>query len=125
MFIEQGRAGFAFPILVSGIQTFKDSGYRPNLQTNLIIDGNTAHSTAWWWSSASAFYFGGDLYYNAKGLLEYNPGRSFFDRNPCWVDPCLPPYNYCDGCPQTGKSWIRITNSKAFLHAGSGLVSIG
>lgn len=116
-----GWAGFAFPILITALQTFKDSGYRPNLRTSLQIDGNTAHSTAWWWDHASSFYFGGDLFYNESGVLQYNPGRSFFGRDPCNVDPCL--YYYCPACPQVGKSWIQVTNSKAFLHAGSGLNS--
>jgi hypothetical protein len=121
--IQQGWAGFAVPTLPTGLQTFKDSGYRPLLQEGLIFDGNTAHSTGWWWYHAGAIYIGGELYYNDNGKLEYNPGRgSSLGRNPCKVDPCLEPYWYCDGCPENGQAWLRITNTKTFLSAGVGLV---
>jgi hypothetical protein len=114
--------------LVTPLQTFRTSGYRPYFETNLIIDGNTAHSTAWWWRHAGAFYFGGDLYYNNNGILEYNPGKNTFGqspRSPCKKDPCSPTAASChtSRCTAAQQSWLRITNTKTFLNAGVGLVS--
>jgi hypothetical protein len=82
-----------------------------------------------WWDHAGAFYFGGSLYYPDanSSLLQYNPGRSFNfwrdDRRPCSVNNCAAPYNDCAyGCPESKESWVRMTNSKAFLTAGVGVV---
>lgn len=83
-----------------------------------------------WWDHAGAFYFGGSLYYpDGSSLLQYNPGRSFNfwrdDRRPCSVNSCAAPYNDCAyGCPESKESWIRMTNSKAFLTAGAGVVRV-
>ena len=83
----------------------------------LVLDGNTAHSTAWWWHHASAFYFGGSLYYDdSDWLLTYNPGRDFdftiHNRRSCAEDQTW--------CSQQNKLWNRITNSKSYLTAGVG-----
>jgi hypothetical protein len=102
--------------------------YRPANEISLRLDGNTAHSTGFWWDHAGAFYFGGSLYYpDGSSLLQYNPGRSFNfyrdDRRPCSVNNCAAPYNDCAyGCPESKESWVRMTNSKAFLTAGVGVV---
>jgi hypothetical protein len=122
-----GWAGFAFPNLAEAIGAHRGrEAFRPSTVTGLTLDGNTAHSTGWWWKHAGAFYFGGSLYYNGD-VLEYNPGRSFSferdDRRTCKVNNCAPPYSDCVyGCPQDEVDWLRITNSKAFLTAGVGLV---
>lgn len=111
--------------MITPLQTFRTSGYRPYFETNLIIDGNTAHSSGWWWYHAGAFYFGGDLYYNSAGLLEYNAGRGGIGRSPCIKDPCLPTDTSCPTweCTTAQQSWLRITNTKTFLNAGVGMVS--
>jgi hypothetical protein len=92
--------------------------------TSLTIDGNSAHSSGWWWGHAGAFYFGGELFYNDKNVLEYNPGRGG-DRTPCKVNACnIKDWNCKDwGCPVEEKAFLRVTNSKAFLVAGVGLNS--
>jgi hypothetical protein len=41
----KGWAGFAFPILDQGLQTFSALKFRPSSVTGLKIDGNSAHST--------------------------------------------------------------------------------
>jgi hypothetical protein len=124
--LTQGWSGFALPILPNAIRLHKGSKFRPKLATGLKFDGNIAHSTGWWWIHAGAFYLSGDLYYNARDKLEYNPGRetnTLFDRDPCAVDPCGEPSYTCDYCPETGWRWFRLTNTKTFLTAGVGLNS--
>jgi hypothetical protein len=79
------------------------------------------HSSGWWWSHGAGFYFGGDLYYNDKNVLEYNPGRSGARRS-CRVNACV--LGDCDhGCPIDDLVFLRISNSKAFRIAGVGLNS--
>lgn len=122
-FFCKGWAGFAFPVLKAPLQTFRNDIFRPSSVTGLTIDGNSAHSSGWWWGHAGAFYFGGALYYNGTGVLEYNPGRSFsHDRRPCKVNACA--LGDCDyGCPVEDRAFIRITNSKTFLVYGVGFNS--
>jgi hypothetical protein len=92
------------------------------------MDGNTVHSTAFWWSHAGGFYVGGALYYpESSSKLQYNPGRSneFLrdERKPCSVNACAPPHNDCVwGCPESDPVYGKMTNSKAFLIAGKGMV---
>jgi hypothetical protein len=124
----QGWSGFAFPILTEAVGPSRGKKFRPSSVPSLLLDGNTAHSSGWWWESAGAFYFGGALYYN-NSVLEYNPGRSsnFYrdSRSPCTVNACASPYNDCSyGCPRASEAWNKLTNSKAFLTAGIGLVSV-
>lgn len=110
-----GWAGFAVPILKSPIGAHKDTSFSPRERTVLKFDGNTAHSTAHFWEKAAAFYFGGSIYYNTNGKLEYNAGREKNDdqrRKPCTEE---------DGV--CTRAWNRITNSKAFLVAGVGIGS--
>lgn len=107
--------------------------FRPSSATSLGMDGNPAHSTGWWWDHAGAFYFGGALYLtttnyvdNIAGTvrtLEYNPGRSFSHvRRPCKVNPCE--LGECDnGCPVDQRTFVRMSNSKAFQVAGVGFNS--
>jgi hypothetical protein len=59
-------------------------------------------------------------------VLEYNPGRSFdftnHARRPCNVDPCaLGDCNY--GCPHYEQAYIKMTNTKTYLAAGTGFNS--
>jgi hypothetical protein len=129
--IQQGWSGFAFPSLRTPLGPHKDLVYRPSNAVGLKLDGNTAHSTGLWWTHAGAFYFGGALYYTdvAKTKLQYNPGRSFDfyrdARRPCNVNACDEPHDDCAyGCPESQEAWLRMTNSKAFLTAGVGLVSV-
>jgi len=121
-----GWSGFAFPNLPTPLGPHKDIYMRPSSALPLTINGNTAHSTGWWWYHAGAFYFGGSLYYNDQGVLEYNPGRDFdfgnHDRNTCLRDLCSS--GDCGGwCPEYEQSWIRMTNTKAFLAPSVGLNS--
>jgi hypothetical protein len=83
---------------------------------SLVIDGNTAHSTAFWWTDAGAFYVGGGLTYDNNGKLEYEAGRGA-ERGPCkdFTD---------DSCGSWELDWAKITNSKVFLSAGVGLVGV-
>jgi hypothetical protein len=100
-------------------------GYFPLNKVGLVFDGNTAHSTGWWWYHTGAIYIGGALYYTEEGKLQYIPGRGFdvrSFRNPCNIDPCLPPYSDCYTCPEKYKAWLQLTNTKVFLTAGVGLV---
>ena len=122
--LPKGWAGFAFPVLPNALQTFRSSGYFPASETGMIIDGNTAHSTGWWWSFGSGFYFGGDLYYNDNGVLEYDPGRGrTLIRNTCnTMTQCGGVF--CNACKMADKRWLRVTNSKSFLIAGTGMVSL-
>jgi hypothetical protein len=126
----QGWAGFAFPSLATALGPHRTLVFRPANEISLTLDGNTAHSTGMWWDHAGAFYFGGSLYYpDASSMLQYNPGRSFNfwrdDRRPCSVNSCAAPYNDCAyGCPESKESWVRMTNSKAFLTAGVGVVRL-
>jgi hypothetical protein len=120
---QKGWAGFAFPILPTALQTFRNSGYFPAATTGMTIDGNTAHSTGWWWSFGSGFYFGGDLYYNSTtGILMYDAGRSRgLTRNTCnTMTQCGG--SFCNTCRMADKRWLRVTNSKSFLIAGTGMV---
>lgn len=51
-----GWAGFAFPLLDTPIGPSRDVNLKPTWRTELTIDGNTAHSTAWWtFGHSSAF----------------------------------------------------------------------
>ena len=97
---------------------------RPSNALYLQMDGNTAHSTGLWWTHAGAFYLGGALYYDGD-KLQYNPGRSFdFERDsrvPCLWNNCE--NGYCEWCSEGELLWTRMTNTKAFLTAGVGLVS--
>lgn len=125
--LKQGWAGFAFPILPSAIQDFRDLSFSPASATALTIDGNTAHSTGWWWKHAAGFYVGGALYYNDDNLLEYNPGRNAdlrLTRRPCNVpiDDCDP--SKCNiECPLGEESFIRVTNTKVYQISGTGFNS--
>ena len=89
--------------------------------TGGIIDGHSAHSTTWWWEAAGAFYFGGSLFYNSTDFV-YTPGRTGLNRNTCKINVCLiEDANDCDRqCPDKDREFLRVTNSKAFLSAGSG-----
>jgi hypothetical protein len=119
-----GWAGFAFPNLPAPIGQSRGLNFRPSSVRELVIDGNTAHSTGWWWKHAAGFYFGGSLYYNAEGILEYQAGRDLANRrSTCLVDRCLL-LGGCDSfCSQWEQAWMRVTNSKAFLTAGIGFNS--
>lgn len=112
-----GWAGFAFPILDKPVGLHKDDKFSPKTKVSLIIDGNTAHSTAHFWGSAAAFYFGGSLYFNSNDLLEYNAGRDNDGsqrRDPCEEDvetgECISTENH-------------LTNSKVFLVGNVGVGS--
>lgn len=64
------------------------------------------------------------MYYK-DDKLQYNAGRSFEferdDRNPCNINACE---DHCSwGCPDHEFSWLRMTNTKAFLSAGVGINS--
>jgi hypothetical protein len=81
---------------------------------------------------------GGELYYthngapfqgghtdlNQTGTLTYAPGRGIsLLRNPCLALPSNCKNNvFCNQCANANRRWLRITNSKAFLIAGSGVV---
>jgi G8 domain len=120
-FVMKGWAGFAFPLLRTPLNTFRNQKFRPSSAPGLVIDGNSVHSSGWWWGHGAGFYFGGDLYYNDKNVLEYNPGRSG-DRSPCRVNACV--LGDCDyGCPIDDQVFIRVSNSKAFRIAGVGMGS--
>mmetsp|Transcript_17779 Transcript_17779/g.35766 ORF Transcript_17779/g.35766 Transcript_17779/m.35766 type:complete len:1390 (-) Transcript_17779:60-4229(-) len=115
-----GWSGFAFPNLPTPLGPSRNIHVSPLSAISLVLDGNTAHSTAWWWYHASGFYFGGSLYYDdSDGLLTYNPGRSFdftnHNRRSCAQDETW--------CSQENKLWNRLTNSKTYLTAGVGLGS--
>jgi hypothetical protein len=118
-----GWAGFAFPLLTTPLGFNRFMKFRPSNVRELLIDGNTAHSTAWWWKSASAFYFGGSIYYNDKGVLEYQAGRDMVQRrSTCLVDKCS--HGDCGAfCKRSEQGWMKISNSKAFLIANVGLGS--
>jgi G8 domain len=120
-----GWAGYAFPSLPTPLGLNRDKNFRPSSVRELLIDGNSAHSTGWWWKSASAFYFGGSLYYNDSGVLEYQPGRDLVHkRSTCIVDKCLS--GNCGAyCKQNEMAWISMSNSKAYLVANIGLSSWG
>ena len=121
-----GWAGFAFPNLLAPIGMSRDVKLRPSSVRELVIDGNTAHSTGWWWKHASAFYFGGSLYYNAEGVLEYQAGRDMGNRrSTCLVDKCLSSAGCGSFCSPWEQAWMRVSNSKAFLTPGIGLNSWG
>lgn len=112
-----GWAGFAFPVFDSPTGPNKDLDYSPKEKAALVIDGNTAHSTAYFWGSSAAFYFGGALFYDDNDQLVYNAGRersSSQRRNPCIEDEdtgdCIPTEN-------------RITNTKVFLTPNVGIGS--
>ena len=116
-----GWAGFAFPSLPEPVGSHIGVQMRPANVRELVIDGNTAHSTGWWWKHAGAFYFGGALYYE-NNVLTYNPGRGTHRRNTCFVDQCA--NGNCDrNCPSYERAWIQMTNSKSFLAASVGLNS--
>jgi hypothetical protein len=111
-----GWSGFAFPVLNNPIGAHRDLvDFNPSERTTLEVDGNTAHSTAHFWGHAAAFYFGGSLYYNGDGVLEYNAGRDQTNnRNPCIDD---------EDTAKCEAAWNRITNSKTFLVANVGIGS--
>lgn len=73
--------------------------------------------------NAAAFYFGGSIYYNDDGILEYNAGRDLGNRR----STCL--VNKCGGsgcgsyCRPWEQGWLKITNTKVFLAAGIGFGS--
>ena len=128
-YFPQGWSGYAFPSLRTALGVHRTVNIKPTTVTSLTLDGNTAHSTGWWWSSAGSFYFGGALYYTTtqnQDVLEYNPGRSFshFDdgRDTCAKNPCTSA-GQCGYCGIGDQRWVRLTNSKAFLSGGPGLVS--
>jgi hypothetical protein len=118
-----GWAGFAFPALPTPLGFNREKNFRPSSVRELLIDGNSAHSTAWWWKSASAFYIGGSLYYNDNGVLEYQPGRDLpHKRSTCLVDKCSS--GHCgDFCKTNEQAWITMSNSKVYLSANIGLGS--
>jgi hypothetical protein len=118
-----GWAGYAFPLLITPIGFNRNKKFRPSNVRELLIDGNSAHSTAWWWKSASAFYFGGSLYYNDNGVLEYQAGRDMVQRrSTCLVDKCKS--GNCGAfCKRDEQGWMKVSNSKAFLIANVGLGS--
>jgi hypothetical protein len=125
--VFQGWAGFALPSLPWPIGLHKSvKNMRPSNALYLEMDGNTAHSTGMWWTHAGAFYVGGSLYYVEDNKLQYNPGRSFkFERDsrvPCLWNNCK--NGYCAWCSEGELLWTRMTNTKAFLTAGVGLVRI-
>lgn len=113
-----GWAGFAFPALNTPLGPHRNlTNYSPRKLVALEIDGNTAHSTAYFWGSAAAFYFGGALYYDSIGNLEYNAGRPFTDsqnRYPCIMNPET---GDCDD------SQNLITNSKVYQVPNVGIGS--
>jgi hypothetical protein len=111
-----GWSGFAFPVLNKPVGLHRDLvDFNPSERTTLEVDGNTAHSTAHFWEHAAGFYFGGSLYYNGDGVLEYNAGRDRTNnRNPCIVD---------EDTAKCEAAWNRITNSKIFLVANVGIGS--
>ena len=109
-----GWAGFAFPVLPNPVGPHKAVDYNPAERVTLEIDGNVAHSTAHFWDHAAAFYFGGSLYYNDDGKLEYNAGRDQSNLR----DPCVQDAN--GSCENT---WNQITNSKVFLVPNVGIGS--
>ena len=117
-----GWSGFALPNLPFSLN--QDTKFRPSSVRELKIDGNTAHSTGWWWRHAAAFYFGGSLYYNAEGILEYQAGRDMKNmRSTCLVDKCLTSAGCGSFCREWEQAWMRVSNSKAFLTPGVGLNS--
>ena len=121
-----GWSGFAFPNLPTPLGVHRSIKMRPSSAISLTIDGNTAHSTGWWWYHAGAFYFGGSLYYNSGGVLEYNPGRDFdfnnHGRETCSTDLCAA--GDCSAyCLDYNQLWIRMTNTKSFLASGVGFNS--
>ena len=96
--------------------------YRPSTVPSLKVDGNSAHSTGWFWKHAGGFYFGGALYYNDNGILEYNAGRDFnfshHGRHPCRVNNCELRGD-CSKCDEDDQAWVQVTNSKVFLVPGA------
>ncbi|KAI2493236.1 hypothetical protein MHU86_21310 [Fragilaria crotonensis] len=121
-----GWAGFAFPNLLTPTGLSRDVNLRPSSVRELVIDGNTAHSTGWWWNRAAAFYFGGSLYYNAEGILEYQAGRDLNNqRSTCLLDKCQSSAGCGSFCTQWQQAWMRVSNNKAFLTPSIGLNSWG
>jgi hypothetical protein len=112
-----GWAGFAFPALDTPVGPHRNLTYSPRRVVALEIDGNTAHSTAYFWGSAAAFYFGGALYFDSSGNLEYNAGRPTTgsqNRAPCVKDT---------GTADCKSTWNRITNSKVYQVPNVGIGS--
>jgi hypothetical protein len=121
-----GWAGFAFPNLLTPTGLSRKVNMRPSSVRELVIDGNTAHSTGWWWKHAAGFYFGGSLYYNEEGILEYQAGRDLDNqRSTCLLDKCLSSAGCGSYCSQSQQAWMSVSNTKAFLTPGIGLNSWG
>ena len=121
-----GWAGFVFPTLPVPVGASRGQQFRPMNARSLLIEGNSAHSTAWWWDRGGAFYFGGSLRFlsDVSDLLVYNPGRDpSILRDTCVVDKCAVENNCFVACPENEHAWISVTNTKVFLTPGAGLQS--
>ena len=109
-----GWSGFAFPALPKPILLHRDVDMVPPMDRPLkYFDGNSAHSTGFWWGNGAAFYIGGLLEHDpndGSGTLHYNPGRIIAGR-----DTCNAPLQSWGACLGSDQSWMRFSNSKAFL----------
>lgn len=82
-----------------------------------MFDGNSAHSTAFWWLQSGAIFIGGGLNYENNGDLVFNP------RKDARRDPCMVRKKFSD-CDRNEFAWVRLSNTKAFLLASYGIVSV-
>ncbi len=98
-----GASGYIFPNAPLPIFTSTSLNYGNNNPQNrplLSFVGNTAHSTGFYWpEQGPGIYVGGQLWVDANGVLNYNPGR--YSRS-----SMLP-----DGTPV----FMTFTDTKVFL----------
>ena len=122
-----GWAGFAFPELPSPVKLHRhlEGQLTPSARPILAFDGNSAHSSSFWWSNAGAIYFGGKLWHanSSSDELTYNAGRQSPARETCATEPCA--LRASCSCPEGSRSVTRVTNTKVFLTAGTGLTHWG
>ncbi|KOO25907.1 communication mutant protein, partial [Chrysochromulina tobinii] len=123
-----GWAGFALPQLDSPIMSHRSSSMKPSRYPLLRFEGNSAHSSGFWWASAGMIYFGGKLWHTdvnttapppnttAPPPLRYNPCR----QNPARVT-CAAELESWGGCPAGYEAATRITETKVFLGAFTGV----
>lgn len=118
-----GWTGFAFPQLPAPLRLHRHLAITPSARPLLLFDGNTAHSSSWWWFNAGTVYFGGKLLHphTSSDALVYNAGRQ--SRQSCAVEPCS--VSSSCSCPAEHKVYQRMTNTKVFLSAGTGVTHWG